>query len=113
MLRTLLAHNRYRFVGGEERHVELLRQYLPAAGVEVDRFEVDSGSIRDSLAARVRVAAGLAYRPSGGRAIAEAIARTQPDVVHFHNITPLLTSAALRAAKRSGAAVVLTIPNFR
>jgi glycosyltransferase involved in cell wall biosynthesis len=35
------------------------------------------------------------------------------DVVHFHNLMPLLTPAAFRAAKHSGAAVVWTVHNYR
>src|SRR5205085_2613392 len=35
------------------------------------------------------------------------------DAVHFPNLWPLLTPSALRAARRGGAAVVLTAHNFR
>ena len=38
-MRVLLAHNRYRISGGEERHVDLLEQGLTAAGVDVKRFD--------------------------------------------------------------------------
>ena len=37
----------------------------------------------------------------------------KPDVVHFHNIWPLLTPSALRIAKRRNAAVLLTAHNYR
>ena len=37
----------------------------------------------------------------------------RPDVVHFHNLWPLLTPSALRVARRHGAAVVLTTHNYR
>lgn len=33
--------------------------------------------------------------------------------MHFHNIFPLLTPAAMREARRHGARVVLTIHNYR
>ena len=42
-----------------------------------------------------------------------ALAREEPDIVHFHNVFPLLTPAAIREAHRSGARVVLTIHNYR
>lgn len=112
-MRVLLAHNRYREPGGEERHVELLRQALPAHGVEVRMYEQDSDAIGGSLAARAVTAAQLTYRPAAARELDPILRDWRPDVVHFHNLMPLLTPAALRAAKRSGAAVVLTAHNYR
>ncbi len=54
----------------------------------------------------------LAYDPAAG-GISDALKQWRPEVVHFHNIWPLLTPAALRLAKRSGASVVLTLHNCR
>lgn len=111
-MRVLIAHNRYRRSGGEERAVELLATGLSSVGVDVARFEPRS-PLQPSLPLRVSLAAGLAYRPAGGRATAARVTDFRADVVHFHNLFPLLTPAALRAAKRGGAAVVLTAHNCR
>lgn len=111
-VRVLIAHNRYRANGGEERHVELLDRGLREAGVEVRRFERDSCELEGSAARRAAAGLALAYRPGGG-GIRRSLRELRPDVVHFHNIWPLLTPSALRAAKRSGAAVVLTVHNYR
>jgi glycosyltransferase involved in cell wall biosynthesis len=111
-MKVLLAHNRYRVPGGEERHVDLLEQGLTAAGVEVRRFERNSAGIDGSAARRAAAGLTVAYRPGGG-GIARAIDDWRPDVVHFHNLWPLLTPAALRIAKRRGAKVVLTVHNYR
>jgi glycosyltransferase involved in cell wall biosynthesis len=111
-MRVLLVHNRYRTAGGEERHVELLEEWLPRAGVEVDRLEVASPEEARPFE-RLWLGLTLAYRPRGGQLLREALVRTKPDVVHFHNVFPLLTPAAMREARRHGARVVLTIHNFR
>jgi glycosyltransferase involved in cell wall biosynthesis len=111
-MRVLIAHNRYRLTGGEERHVELLEQGLREAGIEVRRFERDSDRVARSRTRRVLTGLGLAYRPGGG-GIGPAIDEWEPDVVHFHNIWPLLTPSALRIAKRRNAAVLLTAHNYR
>jgi glycosyltransferase involved in cell wall biosynthesis len=111
-LRVLIAHNRYRRPGGEERHVELLERGLTQAGVEVHRFERNSAELDRSVTKRATAALTLAYRPGGG-GITRALAERRPSVVHFHNLWPLLTPSALRAAKTSGAAVVLTLHNYR
>jgi glycosyltransferase involved in cell wall biosynthesis len=110
-MRVVIAHGVYRQRGGEERHVELLEQGLRQAGVDV-RLHL-RGPVADGLAARLSLAAGLTYRPSSGYDLARELRRRPADVVHFHNLMPLLTPAALRAAKRAGAAVVLTVHNYR
>src|SRR5665213_152359 len=111
-MRVLIAHNRYRVAGGEERHVELLERGLLEQGVEVRRFERDSAELANSLPKRLVAGATLAYRPGGG-GITSVLDEWKPDVVHFHNIWPLLTPAALRLAGHRGAAVVLTLHNYR
>jgi glycosyltransferase involved in cell wall biosynthesis len=111
-MRVLIAHNRYRLPGGEERHIDLLEEGLLEAGVEVRRFERHSSELDASSAKRAAAALALAYRPGGG-GIARVVEDWRPDVVHFHNLWPLLTPAALRLARRRGAAVVLTAHNYR
>jgi len=111
-MRVLLAHDRYRIPGGEERHLDLLEEWLPQAGLEVGRLEVTSPE-NATLLSRVRLGLTLAYRPEGARVVREAIGAFEPDVVHFHNLIPLLTPAALREARRCGARVVVTVHNYR
>jgi glycosyltransferase involved in cell wall biosynthesis len=111
-VRVLIAHNRYRFAGGEERHVELLERGLQAAGIAVRRFERDSAELEESRIRRAAAGAFLAYRPRAG-GIGRALKDWKPTVVHFHNIWPLLTPSALSEAKRTGARVILTAHNYR
>lgn len=111
-VRVLIAHNRYRHLGGEERAIDLLAGGLSAAGADVERFEPRS-PMDPSIATRLSLAAGLCYRPSAGRVVGHRARAFQADVVHFHNLSPLLTPAALRAAQGTSAAVVLTAHNCR
>ena len=111
-MRVLLVHNRYRTLGGEERHLDLLEDGLVRAGVDVERYEVTSPE-QPHLDRRVAVAAGLPYRLSSRRAIADVLRTRRPDVVHAHNLMPLLTPSVLHEARRNGARVVLTAHNYR
>lgn len=111
-MRVLIAHNRYRLEGGEERDVDLLTSGLGAADVAVRRYEQNSKALERSAIRSGLTAATLAYRPGGG-GIGAALRAWQPSVVHFHNIWPLLTPSALHLARRSGAKVVLTAHNYR
>jgi glycosyltransferase involved in cell wall biosynthesis len=112
-VRVLLAHNRYRAFGGEERHLDLLEEGLTEAGVEVRRFEKASGDAGDTPVRRLAIGLGMTYRPSSARSICEVLRTWKPDVVHAHNLLPLLTPSILREAKRHGASVVLTAHNYR
>jgi glycosyltransferase involved in cell wall biosynthesis len=111
-VRVLVAHNRYRAAGGEERHIQLLCESLARAGAEVRLLEVPSPQ-DPSLGRRIELGLGLTYRPSGARRIHAALSDWPSDVVHFHNVFPLLTPAAMREAKRAGAAVAMTVHNYR
>lgn len=110
-MRVLLVHNRYRVPGGEERHVDLLEAGLRKAGAEVVRFEVTSGE-PSSILGQVRTAVGMIYRPSAARAVAHAMDTFRPDVVHVHNILPLLSPTVLLEARKR-ARVVMTVHNYR
>jgi glycosyltransferase involved in cell wall biosynthesis len=111
-MRVLLVHNRYRYSGGEERHIDLLEASLRRLGVETTRLEVDSGAL---LGPRSRVVAGalLAYNPDSAGLVRDAVRRGRADVVHFHNLWPILTPAALKGARDAGARVVMTAHNYR
>jgi len=106
-----VAHSRYRHPGGEERHIDLLIGELQRTGHSVERVEPTVREV--SARQKISLGATLAYRPSAGRMVTSSLRHRSADVVHFHNITPHLTTAALRAAKVSGAQVVLTFHNFR
>lgn len=92
----------------EESHL------LEAAGCTVRRLEMRSDDIATwSGFRRASVPLRVVWSPEGYRCTKEAIGRFRPDVVHFHNTFPLLSPSALWAARRSGAAVVHTLHNFR
>src|SRR5581483_1295614 len=111
-MKVLIAHNRYRLSGGEETHVALLERGLRDLGVGVRTYVRSSSEFTRTRRQRFVTALGLTYRPGGG-GIANAIDDWHPDVVHFHNIWPALTPAALRLAHTARAAVVLTVHNYR
>jgi glycosyltransferase involved in cell wall biosynthesis len=106
--RVLLLHNRYRLPGGEERVVELHAAALAHAGVEHELLERDSSEVS-------RARAGLALVRGGEDEdeIGRAVRAFSADVVHCHNMLPLLGPRALRAARDAGARVFLHLHNYR
>lgn len=107
-MRVLLLHNRYRAHGGEERAVSELEELLRRHGHVVERLERASDS-----AGRVRAARGLLAGGVQPGEVAEAVRRTGAQVVHAHNLHPLLGWRALAAARNAGARTVLHLHNFR
>jgi glycosyltransferase involved in cell wall biosynthesis len=106
--RVLVLHNRYRLPGGEERAVELHVGALRRAGIEHRLVERHS----DTLPAR-RAGAALVRGGEREDEIAAAVRGLPADVVHCHNMLPLLGPRALSAARRAGARVVLHLHNYR
>jgi glycosyltransferase involved in cell wall biosynthesis len=108
MTRVLVAHNRYRVTGGEERAVDLQLRALDRAGIPT------AALIRDSSAVGARHAAAAMLR-GGDRPdeVARAVADLGATVAHFHNMHPLFGHRAMQAARDAGARVVLHLHNYR
>jgi glycosyltransferase involved in cell wall biosynthesis len=107
-MRVLLLHNRYRVEGGEERSVELQMRALDNAGIEhrlLERRSADAGRAEAALA-MLRGGAS-----DGG--VAAAVRELGADVVHTHNMQPLIGPRGLAAAREAGARVVLHLHNAR
>jgi glycosyltransferase involved in cell wall biosynthesis len=107
-MRVLLLHNRYRALGGEERVVAAQAELLGRHGHTVEVLERDSADI-----SRVRAARGLLAGGTDPDEVGQRVRHMRADVVHAHNLHPLLGWRALAAAKRAGAVTVLQLHNFR
>jgi glycosyltransferase involved in cell wall biosynthesis len=106
--RVLVLHNRYRVVGGEERSVELHLAALEAAAMPHALLERRSGET-----GRVGAAAALLRGGSGPGEVDRAVREHDADVVHAHNMLPLIGPRGLEAAREAGAKVVLHLHNVR
>jgi glycosyltransferase involved in cell wall biosynthesis len=106
--RVLVVHNRYRVEGGEERSVELQLRALDGAGVDHALLERRSGDV-----GRVAAAAALVRGGASERELRQAIAALPANVVHVHNMLPLVGPRGLVAARAAGARVVLHLHNLR
>lgn len=107
-MRVLVAHNRYRVEGGEERSVELQLRALTAAGVDHALYERRSSDAGSATAASALLRGGA--DPADLTAAARAVGA---DVVHVHNMQPLIGPRGLEAARATGARVVLHLHNLR
>ncbi len=107
-MRVLLLHNRYRMEGGEERAVGEIAALLRRHGHEVrtlERSSAHSGSLT--------AAAGLLAGGIDPGEVAAAVREQGAQVVHAHNLHPLLGWRSLAAARGAGARTVVHLHNFR
>lgn len=109
--RILVVHSRYLSgqTSGENRVVEdevaLLREGGHEVSTVVRQVDVD---LSQAVLAR-----DVVWSRSAVSELVDSIGRHDPDIVHFHNLFPAVSPAALRAAHRAGRAVVVTLHNFR
>src|SRR3954471_16535365 len=100
--RVLLLHNRYRFEGGEERSIALQQRALANAGIEHRLLER-----RSEDTSRLQGAAALARGGADEDEVTAAVGELGADVVHAHNMQPLIGPRGLAAARAAGARVRL------
>jgi glycosyltransferase involved in cell wall biosynthesis len=112
-VRILICHSRYAtgHVSGENRVVEDEAALLRDGGHEVDVWAPAAGAPQGLDL--VRLGAAAIWSPSAAKEVAERVRRGKIEVVHFHNLFPMLSPAAIAAARSSGAAVVMTLHNYR
>jgi glycosyltransferase involved in cell wall biosynthesis len=113
-MKLLIAHNRYRYPGGEDvvfsREAELLR----SAGHNVAEYvrqntEIPNDGMWNNLRTGVRT---LWARDTAGE-LRSVLRRERPELVHFHNTFPLISPAAYYVCREEGVPVVQSLHNPR
>lgn len=111
-MRILQVHNYYQQSGGEDVVVAAERELLQANGHEVRFYEVSNDAVTGVLK-KIKIAWQTPYSSSARLNFAAEIASFQPDIVHAHNLFPLLTPSIYDACLDAGVPVVQTLHNFR
>jgi glycosyltransferase involved in cell wall biosynthesis len=129
-VKVLLANKFFFRNGGSEAVMFQERDFLLKAGCAVIDFSMQDGRNAPSAyseyfvanqsyetatgaGAKARAALKLIHSPEAVRKIGQLIERTEPDLVHCHNIYHQLTPSIIRAAKRRGVPVVLTLHDYK
>ncbi|WP_025273377.1 glycosyltransferase family 4 protein [Haloglycomyces albus] len=115
-MKVVIAHNRYSSAqpSGENVIVDYEIDALSRAGVEVVPFLRSSDEIADfSPVQKASLVTSPIHSRSTQRELAELFERERPDILHLHNVYPLLSPAVIETAHRHGVKVVQTIHNYR
>jgi glycosyltransferase involved in cell wall biosynthesis len=81
--------------------------------VEVAFLTRDSSDLGNGLAGKFRAFMGGIYSTSARRRMNRLLREVRPDIVHVHNVLPLLSPSVLMACRRRGVPVVMTCHNYR
>ncbi|MFJ5832847.1 glycosyltransferase [Streptomyces sp. NPDC093089] len=114
-MHVLVVHNRYSSAqpSGENRVVDEEVGLLRAAGHRVELFERRSDTIAArSLLSKAAVPLLVPWNPAVRTELAARLRADRPDVVHVHNVFPLLSPAVLAACADVGVPVVATLHNY-
>ncbi|MEV0117403.1 glycosyltransferase [Streptomyces sp. NPDC050844] len=114
-MHVLVVHNRYSSAqpSGENVVVDQEVGLLRAAGHRVELFERRSDDIAGrSLAGKAAVPLLVPWNPAIRKELAARLRASRPDVVHIHNVFPLLSPAVLAACADAGVPAVATLHNY-
>ncbi|WP_329124851.1 glycosyltransferase family 4 protein [Streptomyces sp. NBC_01465] len=114
-MHVVVVHNRYGSAqpSGENKVVDQEAELLRAAGHRVEMFERRSDDIADmSLLGKVAVPLLVPWNRAVRTELAARLRTERPDVVHVHNVFPLLSPAVLAACADAGVPVVATLHNY-
>lgn len=109
-MHVLVAHSRYSADAGTGENVHVDREIaaLQRAGVTVTSYLPSSADLPTA-----QLAARSLWSRQAAAELTQLIERDRPDVVHVHNIQPMLSSSVFAAAARSKVPVVMTVHNYR
>jgi glycosyltransferase involved in cell wall biosynthesis len=113
--RVLMVHNWHReaTISGENRVVEADTALLRSAGIEVENYARSNDEIDGfGLARWTEMTVRPIVSVGDARALRRHISRFKPDIVHIHNVVPLLSPWVVRTAKAEGIPVVQTVHNY-
>jgi glycosyltransferase involved in cell wall biosynthesis len=106
-----MVHNAYRYRGGEEQAVDNDRALLESRGHHVDLYMRGYDDIAKVGSANAAIQALWSARTY--LEVRRLIRKRRPDVVHVHNIFPLISASVYSAAHAEGVPVVQTLHNYR
>ena len=112
---VLVVHNRYASAqpSGENKVVDQEVALLRSAGHRVEVFERRSDDIAArSLPSKAALPLLVPWNPAVRRELATRLRAGRPDVVHIHNVFPLLSPAVLAACADAGVPAVATLHNY-
>ncbi len=113
-MKILLIHNYYRYRGGEDRYVEVLKDTLSRKGHQVVGFSYDSKEIKTfNLIDKLLIPAKIIHSSTVNQKLEKLLLEEKPDLAVIHNLFPLVSLSILKVLKKYRNPIVKRIENYR
>jgi glycosyltransferase involved in cell wall biosynthesis len=112
-MRICLVHNDYGKPSGEEMIMENQARLLKTKGHEVIHFRRSSSEIFQMPLGKIRAFFSGIYSFSSKGAMLRLLVKYKMDIVHVHNVFPLISPSILGACRKAGVPIVMTVHNYR
>ena len=112
-MKILIIHNKYGKFSGEEAYVESQINVMKTNGHQVSTYFRSSEEIYKMTLGKVKVFTTALYNRKSIKQVTDLIRVEAPDIVHIHNLYPLISPAILPQIKKMGIPIVMTIHNYR
>ncbi len=111
--RVLHAYNQHRGGGGADNAARATIEATRRLGIEVDVYTRSSEDLPRTLAGRLEAGTSAIYSSRSVREFRARLDRFRPDVVHLHEVFPLVTPWILPECRKRGVPVVMTCVDYR
>ena len=112
-MRILHVYNRHRSGGGGDDACDTTIRVCQERGLEVGVFARSSRDLPPGLRGKVRAFFGGIYARTGVREFARRLEEFRPEVVHTHELFPLVSPWILPRCTERGVPVVMTCYDYR
>ena len=112
-MKVLHIFNSHRHGGGSDNAWADTIRLSRANGMEIEVFSRTSKSLSPTLRDKASAALSGIYAPGAVHAAAEAVTRYNPDLVHTHELYPLISPFVLKRVARMGIPIVHTCYDYR
>jgi len=113
-LKILHVHNYHINKGGEDEYIRILKETFEKNGHEVTIYSKNNSEINGYNIFKILNALLFPiFSIKSYYEVVEIIRKSKPDIVHVHNVFPLLTPSVYWAFKKHNIPIVQTFHNFR
>lgn len=112
-MKICIIHNEYATFTGEEAAVQSQNKLLQTNGHEVINFTRSSEEISKLRFGKTRAFFSGIYSFSSKKTTRGLLSKHKPDIVHVHNLFPLISPSILGECRKNNVPVVMTVHNYR
>ncbi|OEK07755.1 hypothetical protein A8C32_14785 [Flavivirga aquatica] len=112
-MKLLIIHNKYGKHSGEEAVVNTQVNLLKSKGHQVITYFRSSKELENITNGKIRAFFTAFHNSKVIDDIKTLICKEKPDIVHIHNLYPIISPAILPEIKKAGIPIAMTIHNYR